>query len=146
MATMRRRLVRRRSDLRWVFPTIGFFVFLFALTWERIAWKETSGRIERLELQLQSLQTDEEFYRTELKQECRFIDVQQIATRDWGMAVAVPGQRARLASSPKRAELETAAMIGSPQTMIERVGHFFRGGVAQAHSRADEEGNGTRAR
>ena len=89
---------------------IGFFVFLFALTWERIALKETSGRLERLEMQLQSLQTDEAFYRTQLKQECRFTQVQQIASQEWGMSVAVPAQRVRLAPAPKRTAIETATM------------------------------------
>ncbi len=146
MATMGRRIARRRTDLRWVLPTIGFFVFLFALTWERMALKETSGRLERLEVQLQSLQTDEAFYRTQLKQECRFIHVQQIASQEWGMSVAVPEQRARLVSAPKMVVVETAALAGSPQSVIARFARVFRGGVAQAHSAAGEEGNGTRAR
>jgi hypothetical protein len=146
MATMRRRLARRRTDLRWVFLMIGFFAFLFSLTWERMALKEASGQIERLEVQLQALETDEAFYRTQLKQECRFTEVQQIASREWGMSVAVPGQRVRLAAGPKRAAFETAALVSPPSSVVERVARVFKGGVAQAHSAADEEGNGTRAR
>jgi hypothetical protein len=146
MATMGRRIARRRTDLRWVFPTIGFFVFLFALTWERISLKETSGRLERLEMALQSLQTDEAFYRTQLKQECRFTQVQQIASQEWGMTVAMPGQRARLASTHRSSDVETAALISPPQSMMARVAHVFRGGVAQAHSATGDEGNGTRTR
>lgn len=125
---------------------LGFFVFLFALAWQRIALKETSGRLERLEMQLQSLQTDEAFYRTQLKQECRFTQVQEIASREWGMSVAVPGQRVRIASAPQRADIETASLESAPQSMIARVARVFKGGVAQAHSAAGDEGNGTRAR
>jgi hypothetical protein len=146
MGTMRRRLARRRTDLRWVFLLAGFFVFLFTLTWERIAIKEASGRIERLETQLQSLRTDEELLRTQLKLECRFTEVQQIASGEWGMSVAVPEQRIRLASSQKRGAVEEAALLIHPQTMVERAKRIFRGGVAQAHSAAGEEGNGTRTR
>lgn len=145
MATMRRPLARRRTDLRWVFLLVGFFVFLFALTWERIAVKEMGGRIERLEARLQSLQTDEAMFRTDLKRECAFTEVREIASKEWGMEVAVPEQRVRLASA-RRDQVVEAGVIGQPRSMLDRASRIFRGGVAQAQSVGGEGGNGTRAR
>ncbi|MBM3287401.1 MAG: hypothetical protein FJY88_08650, partial [Candidatus Eisenbacteria bacterium] len=101
MAAARHHRPRRPAGLWGIILLVGFFSFLLLLTWERLAIKETSGRIERLERHLQSLETDEAILLTRLKQECRFTEVQQVAQEKWGMAVAASGQRILLPSTPR---------------------------------------------
>jgi len=143
MAAARHHRPRRPADLRGIVLLVGFFSFLLLLTWERLAIKETSGRIERLERHLQSLETDEAILRTRLKQECRFTEVQQVAQEKWGMAVAASGQRILLPSTPRTRGEEATRRVSFVQAASIRLTRMLRGGVAQAETMAGEGGNGT---
>jgi len=116
MAAARHHRPRRPADLRGIVLLVGFFSFLLLLTWERLAIKETSGRIERLERHLQSLETDEAILRTRL-----FL----------------------LPSTPRTRGEEATRRVSFVQAASIRLTRMLRGGVAQAETMAGEGGNGT---
>lgn len=135
---------RRRTGSKLVLLLLGFFAFLFAMTWERVAIRELNGRIEQLEIELQSLNTDEAMLRVSIQQDCRFTDVQKVAAEKWGMSVADPRQRVLIASMEAKAgePLEEPSADGHRSVgsaLATRVGQLIRPGTSWAGSIGEKD-------
>lgn len=131
MASMKHRRFGR-SDLRWVVLLLGLFVYLLALTRVRVEYREQTTRIERLERTLKEKSSDEAFLSVSLKRACTYGIVEEMASREWGMAVAGSDQRVKI-DTPELSGPENLAE-GHGSGIWKRVSVYLPDGVKEARA------------